>query len=1127
MRALFPDIFLPDSIADPGSAAKRHTPKMKRSFALFLILLFLFLLACLGSFSPQEGAGAFVFPPKLPIRNLCGSPGAACALFLFNALGYGAYVLLTPLLIVAVIYAWNGTIGWIPLRVFGFGLMLCIACATFALMGELEGSALPLGPGGYVGVTLKFVTSRYFSPTGCYIFFVSVFIGSLILTCDYAIMRIVLWCFGVMPIGNTLIEKITGTPQEPHISEPVQIQENLPGKPEPEPIFVPEIVDEPLENEIQSDENEEETVPDDDTTEETPREPEEETPKSRNPFASPVKEKFFPEFEKPQKEISYTFEPRDEDVDTEPFEDTDEDVPCEEFESFFENRNENEDESEDIPEEYDTTDEHRIPLFEEESCPAPTEEVRLEEVCSEETHVCTPAHAEIAEPNCPIFPRTCEPEPVLQVEPSSYGYDYEEAIYSDIALGSGVVYSDTLCYGGTLQYDSLVEEKPHDNPIVETTPEPEPLFEEMASTENDESESFENEDVFPEDVPLLEEPQILEKFEPVMESVAESPGDEEISDEIFQEEPVYDDNKEEEEQENENALDDETDEVDDEEPWYDEPAHEESPVYETLRIDYDHYLLPEIDLLTPSEPINYEKFESTLKKQAVLLEKAFKDFRCNIKVVEIQTGPVIAQFEIQLEQGLSVKKILGLTDDIAIALKVPSVRIVPSIPGKNTVGVEIPNESRQIVRLREVLEETTEIAKTMQIPLFLGKDVSGSPMVVDLAKLPHLLIAGQTGTGKSVCLNSIIMSILMARTPAEVRMIMIDPKTVEMGPYKTIPHLMLPVVTDMKKAEALLGWAVEKMEQRYELFAQAGVKQLSEYNALPEKVLFERMQPESEEEWNNLPHTMPYMVIIVDEVNDLMMTSGKEVENHIIRLGQKSRAAGIHLVLATQKPTVNVLSGLIKSNLPARIAFQVSSRSDSAVVLDSKGAEKLLGHGDMLFLRPGSSQLIRGQGTYVSNAEIETVVESIGTELQEFADELISLRGEGEEEGEDEIMVSGEDGFYLKCAEQIIREGRGSSSLLQRRFSIGYGRATRMVERMEKEGIVGPHNGSQAREVLVTLSEWRKRQAQRQSEPTEEVEAEAETETVTKKQYPVNPAAVPRNKPTKRDLVKAAARNNR
>ena len=485
------------------------------------------------------------------------------------------------------------------------------------------------------------------------------------------------------------------------------------------------------------------------------------------------------------------------------------------------------------------------------------------------------------------------------------------------------------------------------------------------------------------------------------------------------------------------------------------------------------YELPGIDLLLPSEGFSFEEQEKEVRRKAKILEKTFADFGFNIRVVEIQTGPVIAQFEVELEAGLRLSKITGLADDLAIALRVPSVRIVAPIPGKNTVGVEVPNNERQIVRLREVMEEGNAKAARMRVPLFLGKDVAGNPMTVDLSSLPHLLIAGRTGTGKSVCLNSIIASIVMTRRPDEVRLLLIDPKMVELSPYKCLPHLMHPVVTDMRKAEAILGWAVEKMEERYHLLARAGVRHIGVYNQLGEEELMERLQPANGEERKQIPLHMPYLIIVADELADLMMTSAKEVESHIIRLAQKSRAVGIHLVLATQKPTVDVITGLIKSNLPARICFQVASRVDSRVVLDEMGADKLLGNGDMLFLWPGTSTLIRGQGTYLSDDEINRVIAAVATTEPQFIKELVQLKaadptGEGSE-------LNSRDELYEAAIDVVVHEGRGSVSLLQRALGIGYGRAARLIDFMAEDGFVGPYNGSQAREVLISIEDWEQR----------------------------------------------------
>jgi DNA segregation ATPase FtsK/SpoIIIE, S-DNA-T family len=488
------------------------------------------------------------------------------------------------------------------------------------------------------------------------------------------------------------------------------------------------------------------------------------------------------------------------------------------------------------------------------------------------------------------------------------------------------------------------------------------------------------------------------------------------------------------------------------------------------------YELPSLDLLLATEYLELDQQEQEVRDRAKVLEKTFAEFGFKVKVVEVETGPVISQYEIELEAGLRLAKITNLADDLAIALRVPSVRIVAPIPGKNSVGIEVPNTTRQMVRLREVIEETQAKSRTMKIPIFLGKDVAGNPMVVDMASMPHLLIAGRTGTGKSVCLNSIIVSMLMTRRPDEVRMLMIDPKMVELTPYKSLPHLMHPVVTDMKKAEAILAWAVDKMEERYALLAKVGVRHLTQYNALGRDELLKRMKPETEEEAAAIPTTMPFIVMIADEIADMMMTAGKEIEAHIIRLAQKSRAVGIHLILATQKPTVDVITGLIKSNLPARIAFQVASRTDSRVVLDEMGAERLLGNGDMLFLSPGTSQILRGQGTFLSDDEIGRVMAAIGTTEPQYAAELVNLQpapsGDAAKGGP---SPKDKDELYEAAVEVVIREGRGSVSLLQRALGVGYGRGARLIDFMAEDGVVGQYAGSQAREVLITMDQWAER----------------------------------------------------
>ncbi|WP_437228144.1 DNA translocase FtsK [Planctomicrobium sp. SH661] len=490
--------------------------------------------------------------------------------------------------------------------------------------------------------------------------------------------------------------------------------------------------------------------------------------------------------------------------------------------------------------------------------------------------------------------------------------------------------------------------------------------------------------------------------------------------------------------------------------------------------------LPGMDILEEAEEFPFELLAKKAQVAATTLERTFDEFGLNVKVTEIDTGPVVTQFELELEPGLRLSKVTNLQDDLAIALRVPAIRVVSPIPGKNTVGVEVPNEKQVTVRLKELILACREQSEGMRIPIFLGKDVSGRPLVVDMAKMPHLLIAGRTGTGKSVCLNTLISSILMTRSPDDVRMLMIDPKMVELSPYTRIPHLMNPVITDMKKAEAVLAWAVDKMEERYDLLARVGVRHLDSYNKLGKDEVLERLDidPDSDEA-DQIPERMPYIVIIADEMADLIMTSGKEVESHIVRLAQKSRAVGIHLVLATQKPTVDVITGLIKSNLPARISFQVASRVDSRVVLDEMGAERLLGNGDMLYLAPGTSALTRAQGTYISDDEVNAIIDFYGAYPTQYSSEIEQATkaamqaGPGASEGPRE-----RDDMYDRAVEVVIREGRGSCSLLQRALGVGYGRAARMIDHMAEDGIVGDYKGSKSREVICSIEDWEERREQ-------------------------------------------------
>ena len=493
------------------------------------------------------------------------------------------------------------------------------------------------------------------------------------------------------------------------------------------------------------------------------------------------------------------------------------------------------------------------------------------------------------------------------------------------------------------------------------------------------------------------------------------------------------------------------------------------------------YELPPLSLLNDPEPFPVEDHEQKLREVAVLLEKTFQDFGLTVKVVGIHTGPVITQYEISLETGTRLNKVTTLADDLALNLRVASVRVVAPLPGRNTVGIEVPNEIRQTVQLKELvgaLAATPKVSK-FRLPLFVGKDVEGRPLAYDLATMPHLLIAGSTGTGKSVCLNTIIVSLLLTRRPDECRMILIDPKKVELSDYAQIPHLMTPVVKEDKKADAILAWAVDKMEERYEWLHRARVRKIADYNELPFEEIARRVNPDSEEELRAIPRKMPYIVIVIDEVGDLMMKMKKEIEGNIILLAQKSRAAGIHLILATQKPTVDVVTGLIKSNMPARICFRVTNRSDSAVVLDEKGGERLLGMGDMLLLQTGV--LTRAQGAYVDDGEIMRVVDAIATDSPTYDSELLNLKtrdqvaAEGEGGGEIGEKLRERDPVYEQAVEIVIREQRGSTSLLQRALGIGYGKASRLIDYMAEDGIVGGFNGSNARQVLIAPDEWEAR----------------------------------------------------
>ncbi len=479
-----------------------------------------------------------------------------------------------------------------------------------------------------------------------------------------------------------------------------------------------------------------------------------------------------------------------------------------------------------------------------------------------------------------------------------------------------------------------------------------------------------------------------------------------------------------------------------------------------------NYVLPPILLLDQLKKHIYDSDEHVMEKANVLKE-TLEQFKIVAEVVGLEKGPSVTMYELELAPGTKVGKISNLSDDIAIALKAPSIRVVAPIPGKSTIGIEVPNTHRKPVQMRELYETASKEIHKRTIPLLLGKDIAGYPLIADLAAMPHLLVAGTTGSGKSVCLNSIILSILLFQRPEELKLILIDPKMVEFSAFKDIPHLIAPVVTDMKKAAGILEWAVAKMDERYTLLARAGVRDLAGYNKLSDSEKQKRLDPEGDASLDDVPFFLPCMVIVVDELADLMMVASKEVEASIIRLSQKSRAVGIHLVVATQRPSVDVITGLIKSNLPSRISFHVFSKVDSRTILDQNGAEKLLGKGDMLFLPPGTSKLSRVQGTYVSDDEINRVVDYLKQiSLPEFSPELKIWQSVLREDN------AAKDELYEDAVRIILETQRGSVSLLQRRLEIGYSRAARLIDLMAEDGIVGEYKGSQAREVFITLDDW-------------------------------------------------------
>jgi S-DNA-T family DNA segregation ATPase FtsK/SpoIIIE len=472
------------------------------------------------------------------------------------------------------------------------------------------------------------------------------------------------------------------------------------------------------------------------------------------------------------------------------------------------------------------------------------------------------------------------------------------------------------------------------------------------------------------------------------------------------------------------------------------------------------YKLPPLELLTTPPPIEERTIKDDLEGNSKILEETLRDFNIEVKVVEVEQGPVITRYELQPAPGVKINQIMSLGDDIALSLKAPSVHIVAPIPGKGTVGIDVPNTQAVMVFLKELLETHEFQDAKSKLSLALGKDISGVPLITDLADMPHLLIAGTTGSGKTVCVNTLIMSLLFQASPEEVKMILVDPKMVEMSMYNGLPHLICPVVTDVKKAAAALDWAVTEMEERYKLLAKVGVRNIVGYNRKIEEGLKEITEGDKK-----IPlEPMAYIVIIIDELADMMLQAPKEVEASITRLAQLSRAIGIHLILATQRPSVDVITGIIKANFPARISFRVASKTDSRTVLDMNGADKLLGKGDMLFLKPGNFKLLRAQAGLVSDKEIENVVN--------FAKEQRSAVYSDEVLKEQEKIFSyknrdQKDELFEEAAKLVISTRQASVSMLQRRLRLGYARAARLIDMMEEEGIVGAFRGSKAREIIV------------------------------------------------------------
>ena len=496
----------------------------------------------------------------------------------------------------------------------------------------------------------------------------------------------------------------------------------------------------------------------------------------------------------------------------------------------------------------------------------------------------------------------------------------------------------------------------------------------------------------------------------------------------------------------------------------------------TLTSEDENYEFPPIQLLSEGKATSLKGGKKAIADNATKLQKTLYSFGVSAKVENVSVGPAITRYELKPAEGVRVSKIANLADDIALNLAAESIRIEAPIPGKQAVGIEVPNKETEMVHLRDILETDTFIDYESHLAFALGKDVAGNEVVTDIAKMPHVLIAGSTGSGKSVCINTLITSIIYKAKPSEVKLVMVDPKVVELSVYNGIPHLLIPVVTDPKKAAGALSWAVQEMVNRYSLFAAKGVRDIKGYNAQIEK--------------EGSAEKLPQIVIIIDELADLMMVAAKDVEDAICRLAQMARAAGMHLVIATQRPSVDVITGIIKANIPSRIAFAVSSQVDSRTILDMVGAEKLLGKGDMLFYPSGAAKPTRLQGAFVSDKEVEKIVDFLKSngEVQYSEDiiESIEKANSTDKELEREDVDDDTDPFLMDAIATVVETGQASTSFIQRRFKVGYARAGRIIDQMEERGIISGYEGSKPRQVLMSKERWQELNMTKQEETNSE-----------------------------------------